>query len=347
METPTAHPRPNTMASAIESLLAQLDPEIQDAEEGTPIYSAACLQKTPLREGNTIFSHTRRYIHTEVFLLFSQSRPQAQNLGFVDPRATTLELTINGRDLAVTQSPAVLSSNRAGGTTGAVVWKVTPLFASWLSSGAGSSGSSSNSSSNVLARAGLLTSASTILELGCGVSALVGLATAPLVRRYILTDQQYVARFVEQNIEQNRRSLPTRAAGDNLTFHALDWELDTPTPALCVPDLVVACDCIYNEALITPFVQTCADACRLRSSENERGGGGGGGSGTDRNVVERRPCVCVVAQQLRDPDVFEGWLKESMRKGFRVWRVPDAELPEGLRTSSGFVVHIGILSEEA
>lgn len=200
----------------------------------------------------------------------------------------------------------------------------------------------------------------------------MGLATTPLVTRYVLTDQPYVARLVEQNIAQNDHAIttstttprararltpsssssrgkgkptspcpPTTAgsgggggAHGRLAFRPLDWELDVPTRDLAVPDLVVACDCIYNEALIQPLVQTCAEACRLRSD------------GDDAGVEEgRRPCVCVVAQQLRDPEIFEGWLKEFMRAGFRVWKVPDQELPEGLRSSSGFVVHVGILRE--
>lgn len=75
------------MAAAIDSLLSRLGPEITDHEE-------------------------------EAFLLFSQSIP-SHALGFIDPKSTTLELTINGQDLTITQSPGVLSSNRAGGTTGA------------------------------------------------------------------------------------------------------------------------------------------------------------------------------------------------------------------------------------
>ena len=55
---------------------------------------------------------------TESFLLFSQSIP-SQNLGFVDSKATLLELTIGDRDLTINQSPTILSSNRGGGTTGA------------------------------------------------------------------------------------------------------------------------------------------------------------------------------------------------------------------------------------
>lgn len=231
-----------------------------------------------------------------------------------------------------------------------MVWKVTPLFASWLAS----------PTNNVLFTSGILSASSTVLELGCGVSALVGLATGPLVSRYVLSDQSYVARFVEQNIQQNRKSPPPQqhlpsssssrssssrkakpspagagaaANTSNVVFRPLDWELDTPTRALAIPDVVVACDCIYNDALILPFVQTCVDACRLRSSED------------DTDAEGRRPCVCVVAQQLRDPEIFEGWLKEFMREGFRVWRLADSELPEGLRSSLGFVVHVGILGE--
>lgn len=198
----------------------------------------------------------------------------------------------------------------------------------------------------------------------------MGLAAAPLVSSYVLTDQAYVSRLVEQNIAQNadatrprQQQAPTASKGrrsqgkqsssssssraraghparSDLVFRPLDWELDVPTRALAVPDVVVACDCIYNDSLIPPFVQTCVDACRIRSSED--GGDGDGDDSSDEGVT---PCVCVVAQQLRDPDIFEGWLKEFMVKGFRVWRVPDGELPEGLRSTSGFVVHVGILRE--
>jgi hypothetical protein len=54
----------------------------------------------------------------ETFLVFSQSIP-SQNLGFVDSKATTLNLTVAGKDLSITQSPGILSSDRTGGTTGA------------------------------------------------------------------------------------------------------------------------------------------------------------------------------------------------------------------------------------
>lgn len=55
---------------------------------------------------------------SESFLLFSQDLP-SQDLGFVDAKATTLELTVAGKDMTIRQSPTLLSSNRAEGTTGA------------------------------------------------------------------------------------------------------------------------------------------------------------------------------------------------------------------------------------
>jgi len=206
---------------------------------------------------------------TESFLLFSQSIP-SQNLGFVDSKATLLELTIGDRDLTINQSPTILSSNRGGGTTGAVVWKITPLFARWITS------------TNFLFKLGILDRESAVLELGCGISGIIGLSLAPLIG----------------SGNDSRKSF----------------------------DAVIACDCIYNDALISPLVQTCVDACTLRVADDPA----------------KKPAVCIVAQQLRSSEVFEGWLNE-FHKAFQVWRLPDEELIAGLKSDSGFVVHVGIL----
>lgn len=93
-------------------------------------------------------------------------------------------------------------------------------------------------------------------------------------------------------------------------------------------DVVLACDCIYNDTLIKPLVQTCVDVCNLRE--------------LDASKVGKEPTVVVVAQQLRSDEVFESWLREFMR-AFRVWRMPDERLIDGLKTDSGFVIHVGIL----
>lgn len=126
---------------------------------------------------------------------------------------------------------------------------------------------------------------------------------------------------------------------DNVSFTTLDWETDQAASLKdCMDgaeardedkgfDLILSCDCIYNEALVAPFVRTCAEICRLRPTY---------GSDSDDS---RRPTVCIIAQQQRSPDVFETWLRETMRE-FRVWRVSDEVLGEGLRSGSGYLVHI-------
>jgi predicted nicotinamide N-methyase len=293
-----------------------------------------------------------KYFPSESFLLFSQSIP-SQDLGFVDSKATTLELSIGGHDLIIHQSPTVLSSNRDGGTTGAgtefairiiwcanifpVVWKVTPLFASWISA-----------SSNILFRYELVDANSTVLELGCGISGIIGLTLGPQVSEYILTDQQYVSKLLNQNLEENKiqinsakhksrtnKSKKQKASSTtNIHFQTLDWETDEVTSSLSKSgnhlgfEVVIACDCIYNDMLIKPLVQTCIDACNLRRP--------------DPAVGEIQPTIVIVGQQLRSDEVFESWLKE-FHKSFRVWRVPDEHLADGLKSDSGFVVHVGVL----
>ncbi|KAI1749931.1 hypothetical protein F4782DRAFT_511386 [Xylaria castorea] len=293
---------------ALSSLFDLLGPEIEDPEE-------------------------------ETFLLFSQEIP-SQNLGFVDSQATTIDLTLGGKDYTIHQSPTIL--NRPGSTTGAVIWKITPLVASWL-----------GSPDNLLWKTRALSSSSSVLELGCGISGLVGLVLSPLVLRYILTDQTYVARLVEKNLEENfilqKRPSSHKRKGKsssttnpvNLRFTTLDWELDEVTTSLTGSqdvtsfDAVIACDCIYNETLIEPLVQTCADACGLRQRSSRD-------ADIRNDEAAATPALCVVAQQLRDPEIFEGWIKAFSRR-FRVWRVPEEALSKELRANTGFVVHIGVL----
>lgn len=133
-----------------------------------------------------------------------------------------------------------------------------------------------------------------------------------------------------------RGSAPTmqHKGHSKLLARPLDWETDEITHGLTGSesqksfDAVIACDCIYNDALIEPLVQTCIDVCKLRLSEEPD--------------QKERPTACIVAQQLRSAEVFEAWLKEFHR-AFHVWRVPDEELSNGLRSNSGFVIHVGIL----
>ena len=270
----------------------------------------------------------------ETFLLFTYPIP-SQNLGFIDAKAKDLDLTVSGRVLSITQSPGLLSSNRKGGTTGAVVWRITPLFAEWITL-----------KDNALFMTCVLGKDSLILELGCGVSGVIAITLAPKVGRYVATDQKYVFKLLKSNINANalKQETPKKAksCGDALAdgmidVLALDWELDSVTdPGMILritpedglsqsPSAIIACDCIYNESLIAPFVRTCIELCK-----NVRANG------------NAAPTICIIAQQLRSASVFEAWLL-SFHQAFRVWRVPDRLLMKGLRKGSGFVVHIGVL----
>ncbi|KAK2741564.1 hypothetical protein FQN57_005547 [Myotisia sp. PD_48] len=157
-----------------------------------------------------------------------------------------------------------------------------------------------------------------------------------------------------------------RTAG-NIIFCSLDWELDDPTAlkesvmsnatsfSQVVAkgpddktgagqhgidlgfDLLVGCDCIYNDALVPPFVRACADICGLRPPAPEPMTS----EQPDRPKAPRAT-ICIIAQQLRSPEVFEMWLQYAL-ESFHVWRVNDEILGPGLGTKAGYVVHILLL----
>lgn len=277
------------------------------------------------------------------------------------------------------------------------------------------------------------TATATVIELGCGISGLVALSLAPLVKRYVATDQEYVRRYFRQNIEENISSLSlhyaapssksvkglknsrkidgasrkpgprgaARSAGkqakqsvisngtgpgsdeniSNIKFVSLDWEQDIPSNNTLHGsdhnndeeeekdgfDLLISCDCIYNEALIPSFVRTCADVCRLRriqpsfssitntdrpaNNDNNNNSSNSNNNNRDRqNGLEepKNPTIVIIAQQQRSPDVFEAWLRESL-KYFRVWRVDKFDTTtynsSGLEDGSGYVVHVLVLRD--
>lgn len=176
---------------------------------------------------------------------------------------------------------------------------------------------------------------------------------SPKIQTYIATDQEYVFKTLKHNIAKNMtnqkcakdskqrrrgssvQSLPTSSG--NIKIAALDWEsslISTMPDLLGLKssessvdtdiDVILACDCVFNEALIDPFVQTCVDLCCL-SKVN----------------LAKNPTICVIAQQVRSHMVFEAWLL-AFHGSFRVWRVPDQLLLKELKEGSGFVIHIGI-----
>ena len=203
---------------------------------------------------------------------------------------------------------------------------------------------------NILLQSGVLGQNSSILELGCGTAGIVAMTMVPRVARYIATDQEYVFKCLRQNIEQNtlapkpakapkhrtldKHSTSTSSPSSKIQILALDWEknqlaglsnllqLDEEPGRV---DAVVACDCIYNEVLVEPFVRTCTELCG--------------------QLALQKPTVCIVAQQLRSHAVFEAWLG-ALHKAFRVWRVPDHLLTDKLKAGFGYAVHVAILRDK-
>ncbi|KAL1605932.1 Ribosomal protein lysine methyltransferase [Nothophoma quercina] len=128
----------------------------------------------------------------EAFVVFSQEIPSRNGLGIIDAHAESLELTVAGVDLVIAQSRGLLTSDRTAGTTGAVVWAVTPRFAEWISS-----------PTNILFSSGLLSPNSTCIELGSGIAGIVPLLLGSKISRYTATDQDYAMKLLRQNIRSN------------------------------------------------------------------------------------------------------------------------------------------------
>lgn len=157
---------------------------------------------------------------------------------------------------------------------------------------------------------------------------------------------------------KKQQSIFNPPATSNITFTALDWESDEPSLLReCIGsessargqsssdeegedrgfDLLLSCDCIYNEALVAPFVRTCAEICRLRPAYEP--------SSVEEVWSGRRPTVCIIAQQQRSPDVFEAWLRETLCE-FRVWRLGDEVLGNELKGGTGYLVHLLLVKEK-
>ncbi|RDA83453.1 hypothetical protein CP532_1823 [Ophiocordyceps camponoti-leonardi (nom. inval.)] len=287
----------------------------------------------------------------ETFLLYAQQPLSTLDLGFVDPRAGSVTVTVGGREVVLSQSPALLASDREGGTTGAV----TPLLATWFST-----------SSHAATLLSALNEPKNVLELGCGISPLTGLAFRPRASTYVFSDQGYVQRLLKRNMasaglvedqeedqdhrehqhkKQNRvgkRHFQKDRSSSSFSFRPLDWDADVVTPSFCHPapsfDLVIASDCIFNEALVPNFTRTCVDVCRFKVGEDKNDPSSSSSSSSSCC------CACVVAQQLRSHDVFRAWINLFVER-FRLWRVPAEMLPVELRPESGFVIHVAVLRD--
>ncbi|KXL50525.1 MAG: hypothetical protein FE78DRAFT_231786 [Acidomyces sp. 'richmondensis'] len=290
-------------------------------------------------------------VDEETYDLFS-SPSRLQDLGMVDPTASSIDLTVHDRDLTIRQSPGLLQSRRNEGTTGAVLWRTTVAVAEWMAR-----------PENILFTSGVMGPDRSMLELGSGVAGLLAQVLAPRLRTFIATDQPHVLKMLRANIQSgksvvdhNKSKASSRRSGEqDVRILSLDWEEDDARRQLRSHglrdgvDALVACDCVFNDALIEPFVQTCVDICTLRRRDND-----------DNNINDHDdndrpsgdsssgapPTLCIIAQHLRHADVFEQWLSRFIRD-FHVWRLPDSWLGPTLQAGGEFVVHMGMLRKSS
>jgi SAM-dependent methyltransferase len=105
-----------------------------------------------------------------------------------------------------------------------------------------------------------------VLELGCGTGLLATLLS-PLCRSYTASDLLVNLRLSSKNLQLNDIAIKqnTTDAGDGVVLAEIDW-FDRSSRVLDMShDLILAVDCVYNEALAGPLVETMSRHCRAGS----------------------------------------------------------------------------------
>ena len=242
----------------------------------------------------------------------------------VDEKKATLHVEVAGIEYELRQSRGLLTSSNSEGTTGAALWKISPLLAEWL-----------QDTGNTIWKSGLLHQNSVLVELGCGITGLIGLVMAKRVAKYVLTDQRSVLKALQENVDANAHLLTTsgrrKPPRTHETINALMVaELNWETNEVSVLDdvlagdkigMIVISDCVFNDFLLQPLVDVCQRLCQKASGPET---------------------AILVAQQMRSDEVFTAFM-EKLLQVFRVWRLPDNRLPEHLRSDSGFALHLAVL----
>lgn len=151
-----------------------------------------------------------------------------------------------------------------------------------------------------------------VLELGSGTGVLAALL-GPLSKSWTATDIFSLLPLIDKNIKRN---WPAKTNA-KVEVRELDWtwsrkELERNLPSSGEPwDLVVAVDCLYNEALVQPFVDT----------------------------LDALPCrAVIVVSELRSSDVMQLFLERWLASGrWQIWRVGDGTNERGLLGDSQVV----------
>lgn len=151
-----------------------------------------------------------------------------------------------------------------------------------------------------------------VLELGSGTGILAALL-GPLAASWTATDYEPLLPLISKNVKRNiGRHLNAR-----VDVRELDWtwsrkqlERDASDGNL-VPDMILAVDCLFNESLVQPFVDTLdALACK----------------------------VVIVVSELRSPDVLQLFLEQWLSLNtWHIWRAGNGKSEEGILGDSRVV----------
>ncbi|KAK9452294.1 uncharacterized protein V1518DRAFT_410847 [Limtongia smithiae] len=127
----------------------------------------------------------------------------------------------------------------------------------------------------------------------------------------------------EHSIKGHHHCQSSTDSGPRIEVMELDWEharMDIqhirsnifPSAPSTDFDVVIACDTVYNDFLISPFVDTLALL-----------------AGNDTHIL--------VAMQMRAHDVQEEFITTALEKGLAIWHVPAEQLSTDMR--DGFAVY--------
>lgn len=221
---------------------------------------------------------------------------------FVNQKILLTSHTICGKEIDVQQTPADL---KRPGVTGCVVWNSAVLLGRVLEDW---------QAQNLLSLYDL-----NVLELGSG-SGLLAIVCALLgAKTVVATDQ-------EERLPQLKRNLVSNEVANLVVARELDWsdhetlfDEDVDPPNLEY-NLVVATDCIYNEAVTVLFVKTLAKLnCQF----------------------------AIIALELRTQEVQSVFIESLVISGavLNIHRLPVSAFPEEVRTDrvAVYLIEFGLV----
>lgn len=259
-------------------------------------------------------------LHDHLYTLYVDHAPRpGQHLGYVDKSADSISILLElaDIDLTITQSRSSLCSNTQTSSTGFICWQTALFFADWMLAHP---------------RCPFRTQLSSlvVLELGAGTSGLLASVLGPQARGYVATDQKHLLKLLKKNFVENvathkytsttvisKKSMREKPEWSKIDIVEYDWENAEQDHVMLAklsgtPDLIFACDTIYNEFLIPHFVHAVKTAM---------------GPNT----------LVLVAMQLRDESITDAFLTHALEEELEVHVVPDELLSDDLL--HGFVVY--------